>query len=542
MKDIIKPECMKMYIHYRRLSVFCSTAAYLIWLPQGKGTWYSAVLVPFGMILACTVGEYLYQKMMLEEKSRAWFLVTILLEQFAYGIFIYMSGGLSSPYLWCFLGYLFLIAVINRYRILLLLSAGWMVGCILLGDSILGLSRGSNQLYINTVIGIIIVSAGFYTLQKYSIQLVEKRMETEALNESLVREKAVTEQALRQIKDLYDTIKIFAVVDQSQSMDELTEVLARSVAPYGCMLLKFEVGAQSVIEDISSFGLQEEAVRELLKEIKEIDMKCIPKTMKAGGNTFVVKAVGEGIFVSGLLLLALRGNQRGLIYRQMVPFYQGIIETVFRDMDMQKKLEEGIIKEEQHRIASEIHDTVIQKLFGISCSLKALENDIPELSSDEIRRHLTEIGSSTRLAMKELREAIYGIRFESESGESFGDKLILYIEEMQRLGAVPISLAMEGNYSFLSVVQKTVLYRILCEAVSNALRHGQPNCIKTRVRIDEKGIYLWIQDDGAGFECPSMPTEGMGMGNMHRLAALMKGHCTVQSNKGKGTTVEVFMP
>ncbi len=542
MKDIIKPEHMKMYIRYRMLSVFCSTVAYLIWLPHGENTWYSAILVPVGMILACNIGAYLYKKIIFEEKSRLWLSLTILLEQFAYGIFISMSGGLSSPYLWCFLGYIFLIAVMDRYSVILLLSVVWMAFCIILGHRFFGSDWGADRLYMNTVIGIIIVSAGFYTIQKYSMQLEEKRWESEALNESLIKEKETTEQLLHHIKALYDTIKIFTVVDQNQSMDELTEVLAQSIAPNGCLLLKFKMGMQQEIEDISSHGLKEVTVRGILKKVKEIDLRRIPEILTVERNSFVVKEVGESIFVSGLFFLALDSTQQASLCRQMIPFYQGIIETVFRDIDMQKKLEEGIIKEEQHRIASEIHDTVIQKLFGISCSLKALENGVETLPQEEISHHIAKVEKAARHTMKELREAIYGIRFESESDESFEDKLHFYIEEMECLSSIPIVLATQGDFSCLSVVQKTVIYRILCEAVSNAVRHGEPHFIDTKVEINERGIYMRIQDNGSGFKIHAASPEGMGMENMHRMASLMKGSCSIRSTEGKGATVEVFMP
>ncbi len=529
MNDIIKPEYMKLYIRYRMLSVLCSTAAYLIWLPHGNYRWYFAVLVPVGMITACAIGTFLYKKIIFEEKNRLWLLLTLILEQIAYGIFISMSGGLSSPYLWCFLGYIFLMAVVDRYRVFLALSVIWMVFCITVGDSILHPNQRFGQSDMNTIIGIVIVTGGFYTLQQYAVRLEERKRESE--------------QALHQITDLYDTVNIFTVADQNQSMDELTKLLTRSVSPNGCMLLKFKMGERQEIDEISSYGLEGRTVQELLKELNGTEPRRLPKTLMAEDQLFEIRTIGEGIFLSGLLALALgTEEEQAAVGGQMLPFYQDIIKTVFKDMDIQKSLEDGIIKEEQHRIASEIHDTVIQKLFGISCSLNILENTVESLSEDEIKDRVKIIEISVGLTMKELREAIYGIRFESESGGSFEEKLKLYLQEVERLGSVSICLDSAGDFSLLSAAQKTVVYRIVCEAVNNAVRHGSASHIDASVTMSETGIRIWVGDNGSGFEPALDSAKGTGMKNMHRMASLMKGSCSIRPGAGTGTEVDVFLP
>ena len=97
MKDIIKPEYMKLYLNYRTLSVVCSTAAYLLGLSYGNYRWYLAAFVSVGMITACAIGTFLYKKIIFEERSRVWLLFTLILEQVAYGIFISMIGGVARP-------------------------------------------------------------------------------------------------------------------------------------------------------------------------------------------------------------------------------------------------------------------------------------------------------------------------------------------------------------------------------------------------------------------------------------------------------------
>lgn len=544
MDDAIKPEYLKLCIRYRLLSILCSTAAYLIWLPCGNSERYAGAAVSVGMVTACLIGTFLYRKTFFEEKNRILLLLTLILELGAYGIFICLSGGLSSPYLWYFAGCLFLMAAAGRYGFLLALSTVWCIFCITVGGSILNPLQKVCPSDINTIIGILIVSGGFYTLWQYAVRLDGWRRESELLNGRLLEEKEATEQALHQITDLYDTVNIFTITNQKQSMEELAKLLTRSIAPEGCMLVKFNMEELRKTGEISSWGLEEQTVREILKRLRERKTDELSGTLTMEGQLFSVITIGEGIFLTGLLIIASGREEEAETApgSQTLPFYQNVIETVFKDMDIQKTLEEGMIREEQQRIASEIHDTVIQKLFGISCSLKVLERTAGEMSADEMAEQLQSIEMSTRLAMQELREAIYGIRFECDQGGLFEDKLRLYLQEAERLSSVSISLDSTGDFSLLSAAQKTVVYRIVCEAVNNAVRHGKASHIDIEVNMSKDSIAIWIKDNGSGFEPALLSKGGTGLKNMHRMAALMKGTCSVLSEEGKGTEIEVSLP
>lgn len=538
MNDIVKSEYMKLCTRYRLLSVLCSTAGYLIWMPRGKYGWYGGAAVSAGMVTSCVIGTFLYRKTFFDRNNRVWLFLTFILELAAYGIFVSLSGGLSSPYLWSFFGCLFPMAAAGEYAFLMVLAAVWTVFCITAGGRLLNPFRGISRADINTVIGILIMFGGFYTLHKYILRQDECRRESEGLNHCLKKEKEATEQALHQITDLYDTVNIFTVAGQRQSMEELAKLVARSVAPKGCMILKFKTGERQEIDGISSSGLEEHTVQEILEQLEDREPGEDLREVTAGGRVFAVRPIGEGMFLSGFLILSSSYEEGG----QELPFYQNVIDTVFKDMDIQKNLEDGVIKEEQRRIASEIHDTVIQKLFGISCSLSILEHSTEVLSEQELKERLQSIEKSTRLAMRELRETIYGMRFENDRDGSFEEKLKLYLREAERLSGASVSMDSEGDSSLLSAAQKTVVYRIVCEAVNNAVRHGKAGRIDTKISISEQGVGVTVKDNGAGFEPEKDSPKGTGVKNMYRMVSLMKGTCSVRSAVGKGTEVDVFLP
>lgn len=547
MTDTGNIEYMKLCIRYRLLSILFSTAAYLIWLPRRNQGWYTGIIVSAGMVTACAVGTFLYKKTFFEEESKIWLLATLVLELGAYGIFIWLSGGLSSPYLWYFAGCVFLMAAAGRYHYLMILATAWCIFCIEIGGRHISADQGFTRSDMNTVIGVLIVSGGFYTLQQYARRLEDRRRESERLNQRLAEENEATEKALRQITDLYDTVNLFTMTNKRQSMDEMARLLARSIAPEGCLLLKLKMEEQQKIDIMSSWGLDDTTVHKILVWLETIAVQTDRTesiSLTDNGRIFTAKGIGKGIFIPGVLVMVSPAGKEnsGHANGQTLPFYLNIIETVFRDMDMRKSLEEGIIRYEQQRIASEIHDTVIQKLFGISCSLKVLENKACALTGDELSQQLRDIEGSTRLTMQELREAIYGIRFENGNNHSFTDRLGLYLREAQRLNSVRIELNTKGDLSLLTTGQMTVVYRIVCEAVNNGVRHGKAGHIIVTIELGGKGIAIKIKDNGSGFDPACRSSGGHGMKNMYRMVSLMKGTFSVHSQLGQGTGINVFLP
>ena len=100
---------------------------------------------------------------------------------------------------------------------------------------------------------------------------------------------------------------------------------------------------------------------------------------------------------------------------------------------------------------------------------------------------------------------------------------------------------MTGDFFRMSAGQKTVTYRIICEAVNNAIRHGKAGNIEVKAEAGEKEVIFFIKDDGSGF-LPQTENTGNGLKNMYQMAAILKGTLSVQSEPGKGTRVSVSLP
>ena len=114
---------------------------------------------------------------------------------------------------------------------------------------------------------------------------------------------------------------------------------------------------------------------------------------------------------------------------------------------------------------------------------------------------------------------------------------------MQRSPKVDAKLSVRGTESILSPV---VIHQLVCicqEAVSNALRHGEPTAIEVALDYRDSLITLSVSDDGRGFEKRAENTPGhFGLSVMEERARKLGGELHVRSALGAGTQVLVEVP
>lgn len=530
-------ELIKICISYRIISVLLSTGMYLFLSYREQRPPLTTLGVAAGMIAACAVGTHLYQKIISQEAGHGWMAVTLCLELAAYGIFVLMSGGFASPYLWYGISCIFITMAAARRKSMTLLAAAWCLLCAAFSH-LLGYPEEMHAyLNLNTSIAVVIVAGGFYTLFVYIRRLNRSRDELQTAMRALRAEKELSEQALRQVMELYDAANLFAITDTHSIMEELSRLLGRTVARDGCVLVKLNLDRE--IEQVGSCGLAEETVSALVRKLAELPGPAAVEFLTLEGDRYRVRAVGGGIVPSGVLLMPERPGEE-----ECGPvgtgFYCKLAEVILRGIETQKWVEEYIVSEEQNRIAEEIHDTVIQKLFSTACTLRVVEADLDGMTREGIRERLRATETSVRQTMKELREAIYGLRFEGE--EQLEGKLRLYAEELGSISGTEIRLDAGEDLSAMTASQKTAAYRIICEALNNAVRHGRAERVEARIGMDREGITISVCDDGCGFDAASAPGRRGGLKNMHQLALYLRGKLTVDSGINEGTNITVCFP
>lgn len=532
---------------YRLISIIVLTIVYI--LTWNNNITYSKTFIVLGMLSSSTVGAFLYKNNYPDNNGII--IATIILESLAYSVFIILSGGFSSPYLWYFINLLIIIIALKPFgRYSKIISVGLMLlmlACVFIQKR-LGIPNNSGYLTysdINTGIAFVVVSCGFYLLLESNDKLLQSRFKLYELNLRLEQSKKHSEYALNHTMNVYDALNLFSISNPQKVMDELNLTLYKTIAKNGCAL--FKISSMYDIEFCSFEGIPEDheshMAEFILKTIKFNKQDSLPEDIAIDNQVYCVKYIMKSSNILAVLFISNGKQEINESYYEMESrFYLDFVKIIMQELDIQSMVESYIISEEQNRIASEIHDTVIQKLFSISCNLGTLETEIGSIPEEDIKMMLNDIIKSTNSTMKTLREAIYGIKWGLGYDDLFEKKLSMYIQEAMDMNHINIRLDVDDNISVLASNKKTSLYRIICEAVNNSIRHGRATDIEINVSIYEGFAIACINDNGKGFDKNIIPKDRQGIRNMYMITGILKGTLNINTAPGKGTEIMCKIP
>ncbi len=190
--------------------------------------------------------------------------------------------------------------------------------------------------------------------------------------------------------------------------------------------------------------------------------------------------------------------------------------------------------EDRDRIARDLHDLVIQRLFATGLSLQGLEPRLPDGPARErIGRAVDDLDET----VQEIRRAIFSLR---STSASTGLRAVLSELVRADAGGARVTLRVDGPVD-TSVPPDLVLdaRAVVTEALSNAARHAHAHRVAVQAWTDGNWLELVVSDDGQGF---SDPERRSGLDNLGQRALARGGECTVGSAPGEGTTVTWRVP
>jgi signal transduction histidine kinase len=203
------------------------------------------------------------------------------------------------------------------------------------------------------------------------------------------------------------------------------------------------------------------------------------------------------------------------------------------------------VVEERERISRDLHDGIIQAIYGVALSLE----DVPSMMTTdpaEASARVDHAIDSLNLAIREIRNFILGLRSELLHGADVVAGLATLAEEFSTSGAVDVELDLSVDpevIALLSMTHRVQLLQMTREALSNATRHARAQHIRLSMQADEGALRLGVDDDGIGFDARSDPPAGhLGLANLRQRAAALGGVLTIDSSAGHGTHVGVVIP
>jgi PAS domain S-box-containing protein len=178
-----------------------------------------------------------------------------------------------------------------------------------------------------------------------------------------------------------------------------------------------------------------------------------------------------------------------------------------------EELQRLAVLEDRARISRELHDGVIQSLFGAGMLLEGIgeTEDVSPATRDGIARVAKMIDNT----MVDVRSYIFDLRPSALTGRSIEQGLRLLAEDFEKASSIPCSVNLEpGAIRSLEAAAPQII-QIVREALSNVARHSRASRCSLEVRPSGRDILVEIRDDGRGFK-PAQATSGRGLENIRR--------------------------
>jgi len=212
---------------------------------------------------------------------------------------------------------------------------------------------------------------------------------------------------------------------------------------------------------------------------------------------------------------------------------------VLESARLRDELQHLAVVRDRERIARDLHDGVIQALFGVGLALQVAES---EEADDRLIR--TRIGSAMAdidRIIYDVRSYVYGLRPSLLQRASLLDALQRLAGDVEaRFAVISAVEADDAALDLLAPVAPDVV-QVVREALSNVARHARSLTCRVSVHADEGMVRVAVEDDGVGFDA-TQTLPGQGLDNLSARAGELGGWLLVHSSPGAGTTVEMHLP
>jgi len=200
------------------------------------------------------------------------------------------------------------------------------------------------------------------------------------------------------------------------------------------------------------------------------------------------------------------------------------------------------IVDERERIGRDLHDGIIQSIYAVGLSLE----DVPELvrdDPDEVERRVERAIDNLHLAIRDIRNFIFGLRPELLTGIGLAAGLGAIAEEFRHNSMIDVELD-TGELAIEPDPTTTAhLLGIVNEALSNTARHsGATRATVRAANAADGAVTVSVEDNGRGFDADDAAALGhQGLANMRSRVATI-GATMALASDGTGTRVEVRIP
>lgn len=279
----------------------------------------------------------------------------------------------------------------------------------------------------------------------------------------------------------------------------------------------------------------EKKEREIVELKAENQLKSAALKYNKAMLTFTVAAVACLLIL--LVLGYLLYNNKQKIAQQQDQLHEEQMQRMKKEQQVNffNAMIQGQ-EQERKRLAGDLHDG----LGGLLSNVKLLLSKNPCLGDTaEAKKQHQLILAKLDTAVNELRRIARNMMPETLLRFGLAAALRDFCDDLEKSG-VNISLQTYGLSLTADKNQQIMIYRILQELISNAVRHAEAKNILVQCIQDDEKVYLTVEDDGKGFAMKEIQDrKGIGLHNVKNRVAYLNGLLDIQSENSIGTTINI---
>lgn len=306
------------------------------------------------------------------------------------------------------------------------------------------------------------------------------------------------------------------------------------------------------LEEVTGYTADEIAVMSPLQ--------LLPAETREYMSAWIATAFEQGVNDAEADFLSKTGKRTSYYFKAVLLDYNGIPCLLGSGIDITERKKSGeklkksyndireltaylnkVREEERMRISHEIHDELGQLLTVLKMNISWINKRIPG-SDMPVKNKINETFEVTDQTITTIR------RIASELRPALLDNLGLHaamewhINDFKNRMGIQTEVKLPETEPALSDEQKTGLYRILQESLTNVARHSHAQKVCIEMFEQNTSIILIISDNGKGFDTSGHTLKTLGLLGMKERTLGMGGECNIESRPGKGTTVRVVLP
>ncbi|MCC7499728.1 MAG: sensor histidine kinase, partial [Bryobacterales bacterium] len=244
-------------------------------------------------------------------------------------------------------------------------------------------------------------------------------------------------------------------------------------------------------------------------------------------------------WITGIAMLLAAGIAVTTLMRMLTLERQSeAAEGELRELSVQLRTAQ---EQERKYLSRELHDQVGQMLTGLRMELTGM-NRLLAGSENELASRITRAKGTVEQTLRIVRNIAMLLRPSMLDDLGLTPAIAWLVKEVSRTSGIDITSEVDHSVDSLPDAQRTCIFRVVQEALTNVTRHSGARNVDIRLRASGSWVTGIIMDDGHGFSTTSNKRKGIGLLGMEERVRELNGTVRITTAPGRGTSVEFRLP